>query len=141
MHAGTEGQRLPMDHCWRSWWRKDHLKQGQPHVALTACCQGLCSVCLQFWGAGGCGVLYSECCPWSGALPWVSHWITPLLCPFTHCPCRGEGGSVLTSPHQNPVESSGMRAGGGALPKEPFFSFDTSFSGCLLTLLCLGFSL
>lgn len=42
-----------------------------------------------------------------------------------------KGGSVLTSPCQNPVESSGMRA--GVLPKVPFSAFDTWLWGCLHT--------
>lgn len=87
-------------------------------VTLTACCQGLCSVCLQFWGSGGCecrallcslGLLHTGV--WSGAFLWVEsldHFCVPSP---TAC-AEVKGGSVLTSPRQNAVESCGMSAGG-----------------------------
>lgn len=37
------------------------------------------------------GCCTPKCCPGQVRFRGVSHWITPLLCPFTHCPCRGEG--------------------------------------------------
>lgn len=37
------------------------------------------------------GCCTPECCPGQVRFRGVSHWILPLLRPFTHCPCRGEG--------------------------------------------------
>lgn len=93
-------------------WRKVHFKRGGRRAAPTACHQGLCSLCLQVSrrvlpaSFGGQEAARSGC----GALPvqslaavhlsaaggqvrfhGVSHWLMPLLRPFTHCPCRGEG--------------------------------------------------
>lgn len=66
------------------------------------------------------GCCTPECCLWSGAFPWgesLGHFYVPSP---TAC-AEAKGGSVLTSPCQNPTESSGMRTGGRSAAKGVIF--------------------
>lgn len=134
-------------------WRKVRLKQGERGLvvrAFAACpsrSPGGC--CLPVLGGRRPLAVGVGLCPCSLWLPYT--WVLPAVrcvsmgwvtgsCHFcVRSPAaRAEvkGGSVLTSPCQNPVESSGMRAGGGSAAKVLVFSFDACLWGCLRTLCC-----